>query len=84
MANAELVEILRWVFFVGFLFLIMVGVWALIVVTRMQREQTVALGLLNVLAAKAGLQRATDKLEDTLTPPPGGHPREARPQRSHD
>lgn len=55
--------LLRWFFFGGFVFLIGVGVWAVITITRMKREQAVALGILNALAASAGLQRATDRLQ---------------------
>ena len=61
-------EMLRVIFVVGFVLQVVVGVWAIVNVTRMRREQTVTLALLNQLAARAGLQRDTDKIESGHAP----------------
>lgn len=57
-----LVHVVRWFFLLGFIFLVFVGVWAVIMVTRIKREQAVAIGTLDALAAKAGIQREGDHL----------------------
>lgn len=60
--------VFRWVFVLGFVFLVGVGVWAIVTITRMRREQLVALAILNFLSAQAGLRRSTDKLESGAVP----------------
>lgn len=54
--------VLRLFFLAGFVFLVGVGMWAIVVITRMKREQTVAIALLDAIAAQAGLRRAVDRL----------------------
>jgi hypothetical protein len=57
------IQLARLVFAGGFLFLIVVALWAVVVITRMQRKQAVALAILNTLGARAGYQRDTDHIE---------------------
>lgn len=54
--------VLRWFFFLGFIFLVMTGAWAIVMIARLKREQVVAMALLETIAAQAGLRRAVDKL----------------------
>lgn len=54
--------VMRWLFFVGFIFNFWVGAWAVITITRMQHDQAVAVTVLQALAATAGLRDAIVKL----------------------
>lgn len=56
------VFLLRWFFFLGFVFLVGVAVWTVIAVQRMKRQQLLTITLLENLAAQAGLRRAVDRL----------------------
>jgi hypothetical protein len=56
-------RVLAWVFVGGFVFLVATGAWAIITVTRMKREQEVALGMLHAMAARMGLKEAIDKIQ---------------------
>lgn len=58
-----MIVVVRAVFYVGFLFLIVVAAWGIIVITRIKREHQVAMSILNALAAKAGLQREGDRIQ---------------------
>lgn len=57
--------VIRWLFFGGFWFLVGVGVWAVVTITRMKREQAIALSLLRLLAARTGLKEAIDHLQSS-------------------
>jgi hypothetical protein len=50
-------------FWGGFGFLIAVAMWAVVTITRMRAEQAAAIGMLRVLAARAGLQEALEKVQ---------------------
>jgi hypothetical protein len=56
--------VLRWLFFVGFMFQVWVGTWAFISITRMQHEQAIAITMLRALAERSGLKEAIEKLTD--------------------
>lgn len=61
-------EFLRVVFVVGFCLQVLLGAWAIVQITRMRRQQAITLAILNALAARAGLQRDTDKIETGAVP----------------
>jgi hypothetical protein len=56
-------HVFAWLFLGGFIFLTWVGIWAVITVTRMRREQTIAIGILHAMAARLGLKEAIDKIQ---------------------
>jgi hypothetical protein len=53
------------IFWGGFAFLVAVAFWAVIAITRMQHEQAAAMGMLKIMAAKAGLQEAITQVQTT-------------------
>lgn len=58
-------QMVRWSFILGFFFLVGVGIWAIVTVTRLKREQAIALLILQSLAARAGLKETIDKIQVT-------------------
>lgn len=61
-------ETLRVIFIVGFVLQVLVGAWAIVSITRMRRQQSITLAILNALAARAGIQRTDDRLETGAVP----------------
>lgn len=61
-------ETLRVIFVAGFVLQVLVGAWAIVSVTRMRRQQSITLAILNSLAARAGLQRDGDRIEKGSVP----------------
>lgn len=65
--------LLRWVIagtiIGGFAFLVGVGAWTIVMVARMKREQAEAMTMLRLLAARAGLREAIEKIAEETTPP---------------
>ena len=58
---------LRWFYFFGMLYLIGIGAWVVITVTRMQQEQAIAMGVLRALVVRVGLRESdVDRKERTL------------------
>lgn len=49
-------------FWIGFAFLIVVAIWTIVTITRMKRDQAIALGTWKLLAAQFGLKDAVDTL----------------------
>jgi hypothetical protein len=60
-----LVYVFRTFMFGGFAFLIGTCAWVIVSMHRMKREQNVAIGTLNALAASMKLQRVTDTVQGT-------------------
>ena len=54
--------LLRLWFFGGFTFLLIVAMWAVVTIRRMQREQATAIDLLRLMAARRDLLTAVDEL----------------------
>lgn len=72
-------QLLRWGFACGLLFLVGVAMWAVVTITRLQRESVVALAVLRTLAASAGLKEAVQLLDGQPArrhddPPPASSP----------
>ena len=57
--------LLRWSLVLSIFFLVGVGLWAIVTVTRMQREQLIAMSLLQTLAARAGLKETIEAIQTT-------------------
>lgn len=51
MSTDDIRLIIRWLFLGGFVFLVGVGMWTIVTVTRMKREQAVAIGMLKAMNA---------------------------------
>lgn len=63
---AEAMMIMFWarlLFLLGFVFLVGVAGWAVVQITRMKREQAIAIATLNALAARAGLKELIERLQ---------------------
>ena len=56
-------QFLAWFYPISICFLVGVGVWALVTVQRMNREQAIAIAILETLAARAGLKELIDKIQ---------------------
>lgn len=55
--------LLHWFLFGGILFVLIVGVWVIVVISRMQREQAVAMAEWRACEARAGLTTVINKIE---------------------
>jgi hypothetical protein len=55
--------LVRLFFILGFTFLLVVAVWAVVTITRMQRRQAVAMSILEQLAVRGELKKVIDKLQ---------------------
>ena len=55
--------LLWWFLLPGFTFLIGVGVWVIVTVQRMQREQAIALAILASLEARLDLRAVVERMQ---------------------
>jgi hypothetical protein len=62
--------VLRWWFLGGFAFLVSVGAWFVVAITRMRQEQAMAITKIETLAARFELREAIERLTHVDASPP--------------
>lgn len=62
----------RFFFLGGFVFLIAVGMWAVVMITRMRREQASAVAMLRTVADLVQMKQAVKDMQDQAHPDRGG------------
>lgn len=58
--------LVRWFFFLGFIFLVGIGIWAVIVIKKIREEQRLATGFLKTLIATLDLKQAVKEVKNVL------------------